>query len=116
MWSNSAILLPMALLAVGARSPGQTACPAAHGGAALTGAAVYDGPVAENAILEPDGASKTRGAEVSTWRVNGTYRAGRQIYLTCDYARQPRVVVRVAQPVRLCRYTEAGRRRSLSCS
>ena len=107
-------LLPLALLAAASPSA-PIGCPASDGGVRLTNGIVYDGPVADNAILMGDRERRIGGAKVVSWQVDYVYAAGRQVYLSCRYAKRPPVVVPVSRPVRYCRYTTRGVRESLAC-
>lgn len=110
----SSIELLLALMAASAPAP--AACPAVHGGVRLTGADVYDGPVADMAILKPDSTRRAGRAEVSSWDVAYVRAAGRQVHLSCEYAKRTPVVVRITRPVKACRYSDMPGRKSLSCS
>jgi hypothetical protein len=110
----SSIELLLALAAAAVQLP--TACPAANGGVRLTGGQVIDGPVAQNAILAPDGVRRVGRAEVSSWDVAYVYAAGRQVHLLCEYAKRPPVIVKISRAVKTCRYSDARTRQSLACS
>lgn len=116
MSSIELLLLPVALMAGGARAPAPFACPVSNGGAPLSDGAVYDGPIAENALLAPDSERRVRGGTVNTWPVAYIYQAGRQVNLSCSYPNRPPVIVPVTRPVKACRYTARGARQRLSCS
>jgi hypothetical protein len=103
------------LLALALAAAAPTGCPAADGGVRLTDATVYDGPIADNAILAPERERRVRGGTVNEWPVRYVYQAGREVVLECRYAQRPPVVVRVARPVGTCRYTAVGRSRAMTC-
>ena len=115
MWSTSALLFVALMSGTPQRAAAPTSCPVASGGVRMTGGDVYDGPVEENAILVPDSARTMRGTEVSTWDVRTTYAAGRQIYLSCEYASRPKVTIRVSRAVRTCRYSDGRPAKALAC-
>jgi hypothetical protein len=90
-------------------------CPSPRDAAPLVGFALFDGPVADNAILAPDTSRRSHGVLVQTWRVDGVYRAGRSLTLRCDYPRRLPLFVPVTRRMTTCqaRWHAAGP--SLSC-
>lgn len=90
-------------------------CLSLRDAAPLVGFALFDGPVADNAILAPDTSRRSHGVLMQTWRVDGVYRAGRSLTLRCDYPRRPPLFVPVARRMTMCqaRWHAAGP--SLSC-
>ena len=108
-------LAALALIALDAAAqPRSAACPARAGGKPLSAVEVFDGPPAERFSLKPEIDRRGRSSWVSTWDVRYIYRAGRRVYLRCEYNTKS-VVVPVSR-AKLCRYVELGRARSLSCA
>lgn len=96
-------------------SAAAAACPSAQAGTSLSGFALFDGPVTDNAVLAPDTSRRRNGKLVQTWRVDGVYRAGRSLTLRCDYPRRPPLFVPVTRRMTTCRATWHAARPSLSC-
>lgn len=116
MSSISVALLALAAIAGTSRTPpASSACPATHEGVPLTSGQVLNGPPEELGILKPETDRRVGRSKLSDWPVAYIYEQGRQVYLTCDYAQHPQVVVKVARPVKNCRYTVTGRKESLAC-
>ena len=77
-------------------------CPASRDGRALQNVQMYDGPLAEMAILRPE----QRGRRV-WWEVGYIRKAGRQAYLVCAYGHRntPDPEIEVPAGVRECSFT-----------
>ncbi len=104
-----------------AAQPRGVACPARLGGMPLSTVDVFDGPPAELAILKPDISRRRRTGWVSTWDVSYIHRTGRRIYLQCIYGGislavpGTKSVVLPVPRAKLCRWTERGKFKSMSC-
>ena len=92
------------------------ACPAQQRGAPLQGVDIYDGPIADNAVLAPDATRRLNRTTVQVWRVEGVYRAGRSLNVQCGYAAGGSVLIPVTRPVRECRLTRRGGVRTFRCA
>lgn len=108
-------VLLLAAAATGAPGAGTgVACPSTHRGAALVSFALFDGPIADNAILAPESSRTRGGVTVQRWPVAGVYAAGRRLNLRCDYRRGTSLVVPVRRPVRACT-ARIGRSVAIAC-
>src|SRR3982751_159330 len=97
-----------------AAQPRGVDCPARSGGKPLSAVDVFDGPPAERFSLKPEIDRRGRSSWVSTWDVKYIYRAGRRVYLRCEY--NTKSVILPVRRAKLCRYVELGKVRSLSCA
>ncbi len=91
-------------------------CPAQQRGAPLQNVEIYDGPIADNAVLAPDATRRLSRTTVQVWRVEGVYRAGRSLNVRCGYAADRSVLVTVTRPVRECRLSRRAGVGSFHCS
>lgn len=108
-------LAALALVALDAAAqPRGAACPTRAGGKPLSALDVFDGPPSELASLKPEIRHDGRTSWVSTWDVRYIYRAGRRVYLRCEYDTKS-IVVPVSR-AKACRSVERGGVRSLSCA
>jgi hypothetical protein len=84
MMSSSVLLGLMAMLGQAPVADGEDVivrCPL-RGEARLSQAQLFDGPVTDQAILQPEEAGDATG----TWEVAYVYAAGRTLHLQCQYA------------------------------
>ena len=75
------------------------ACPIGSG-TQLVGVEVFDGPIAEQAMLRPEEDSPATGH----WPLAYVYKAGRTVNLRCHYADATIADRELRKPVRACRY------------
>ncbi|WP_187408333.1 STY0301 family protein [Saccharophagus sp. K07] len=61
---------------------------------------VYDGPIADLALLLPDEASETDGF----WNLAYVYDAGRTVNVRCQYSDKTNLDIHLEQPVDQCRF------------
>ena len=112
----SSIRLAVLLLAASsaAAEARGVSCPAAIDRKPLSFVTVFDGRPAENASLVPNKARSKRGSRIATWHVAGIFRAGRTVFLNCEYGKTKRIFLPV-KGARLCTYAERGKVKSMSC-
>lgn len=83
-------------------------CPASVSGHPLRnsgGGELFDGPVADNAILAPDSSAGTPQRYVNTWRL----RNGARVTLICHYAGLPAgLPFRLTSDIRTCRQDQSS--------
>ncbi|HUB13350.1 MAG TPA: STY0301 family protein [Acetobacteraceae bacterium] len=110
------LLLSLATVPSVARGT-QIRCPDAQQGSPLATVTLFDGPPSEHADLEPDNFHKTRQGTWSEWDVAYIFKAGRQLYVQCQYAQHAASVMLEPGPgTYQCEYvTEAGGKVSLTC-
>ncbi len=102
MWSIKALLLLISLTLVGctfAQEGANNVCPA-RPNSFVESVHVYDGPLAEMAILIPDEAKETRGF----WNLAYVYEAGRTVNIRCKYFDNTSVDINLAKKINQCRY------------
>lgn len=90
-------------------------CPSMHKGARLTAIDLFDGPLADQAILAPDTTRRTKRGLIQTWQVGKVYRDGRALNLRCQYATGRAMSVPLPEPVSTCRMTWNGRPLNFTC-
>lgn len=90
------------------------ACPASSNGRPLSFITVFDGSPSDKASLVPDSTRRITGGEISTWQVDDIYKAGRIIYISCEYGNHKAIILKVKRS-RVCQYTERAWRKSLFC-
>ncbi|MDO7842525.1 STY0301 family protein [Sphingomonas immobilis] len=115
--TKAALLAPLLVCtacAADAKGPAPQ-CPAVLHGAALKSVSVFDGPFAEMADLVPDGGRKTKAGRVDTWDLGYVYKAGRHVFLRCDYGKPQPVEIKLTVPVKACALTQGAKAKSLSC-
>ncbi len=100
---NRCAALALLLFAPASAWAGTFQCPAAHEGAALTSVDLYDGPVDEHADLAPDHSSETRRYQTARWDVGYIRKAGRQLFVDCQYGKK-HLVVKPPPEVQRCVY------------
>jgi hypothetical protein len=88
------------------------ACPGTYRGSALDSVTLFDGPLADNAVLAPERSRQGRDGLTQDWDVAGVHRAGRTLHLRCSYRGGATVSRASAAPLRACRalWTKAGGR------
>lgn len=80
----------------------ETACPV-QAGKMLVQSQVYDGPVADNAVLAPDSSTGTARKGKNRFDVTGVYTAGRIVVLGCHYNGDAKpVFVEIRTKVKTC--------------
>jgi hypothetical protein len=115
---KAALLAPLLVssVACAADAKGPTPqCPAVLNDAALKNVDVFDGPTAEKADLVPDSSHKTKAGTTASWDVSYIYKAGRAVFLRCDYGQAAPVEIELKVPVKACTYTEGASGKSLGC-
>lgn len=113
---NSLVPVTLAILGVSAYA-GEAACPQAQGGARLVTVSVFDGPPSEHADLMPDRYHKTKDGGRSEWAVAYVFRAGRKLFVECQYGGKVAPVVIEPDPsTTKCTFVTRDRgRKSLTC-
>ncbi len=102
MWSTKALLLLISLTLVGctfAQAGVNNVCPA-RPNSFLESVDVYDGPVADMAILMPEESNETRGF----WNLAYVYEAGLTVNIRCKYSDNTSVDINLAKKINQCRY------------
>lgn len=102
MWSIKVLLLLISSALVGCiftREAGGSVCPV-RPNSFVESADVYDGPVADMAVLMPDEANETFGL----WNLAYVYEAGRAVNIRCKYADKTSVDISLAKKINQCRY------------
>lgn len=97
---------------------GEARCPKSHTGFRLKTATLYDGPMSEHADLMPDGVKQRKGSTRSEWNVAYIFKAGRRLFVECDYGpRAKPIVIKPNVHVRACFFDQSrhGARAALSC-
>ena len=85
MWSCKSILGAIVVLAACAHAQ-EFKCPASQGKSPLFNVAVFDGPPAEKAELEPDDSRGNTSYTYASWDVGYLYDIGHRVYLVCKFA------------------------------
>ena len=117
----SSSLISAALLALVsaqvAASAGEISCPHMHQGTQLTTVMLFDGPPGERADLEPDSVHESRGETRSEWDVAYIFKAGRRLFVECEYGQEANTVVLEPAPsTYICEYLARGEKEvSLVC-
>lgn len=106
--------LILAVTAAGAFTPNAT-CPARHNGTPLASFQIYDGPLADNAVLAPDTTRESRGVVTEEWGVTTVYTSGRHLNLRCSYGKHGDVIVALPRPVKQCNARLTKNERSVTC-
>lgn len=103
MWSIK-ILIPVCSLVLAsctfAQGTADNACPAKTG-TFVKSVDIFDGPVADMAILMADEAQETQGF----WNLGYVYEAGRTVNIRCKYADKSSADINLAKKINQCRYT-----------
>jgi hypothetical protein len=102
MWSIKALSLLICMTLVGctyAQEATNNICPARSNSSVET-VDVYDGPVADMAILMPDEANETRGL----WNLAYVYEAGRTVNIRCKYADKTTMDINLAKKINQCHF------------
>ena len=97
--SSSLIRAAIVVLAV-APAPafaGETQCPKTNAGSNLTTVTLFDGPPSEHADLQPDTSQQSKGGSRSQWDVAYIYKAGRHLFVECQYG--PNAASVILEPV-----------------
>jgi len=105
MWSSKLflVLTSSALFScVTAQKSADSVCPVRSDGQ-LKALDVYDGPIAEMAILVPDEATDTEGF----WSLAYVYEAGRTVNIRCKYSDKAVVDVEIKNKIGKCQYAIA---------
>lgn len=105
MWPNKLIPILLGFALVGcvtAPRSGDSVCPA-RPDSHVKAVDVYDGPIADMAILVPDEATDTEGF----WRLAYVYRSGRAVNIRCKYSDGAIVEVEIKNEIGKCRYAVA---------
>lgn len=102
---SARLVFCLLLLATGAAHAENFSCPALHGTTRLSGGRVFDGPPEQKADLVPDMSKSKDGDLDSWWDVDYLYKAGRIVFLVCEYGGpQNTISVRVDKSVKRCIY------------
>lgn len=72
-------VMPKAVLAA------EVTCPQTQNDISLKTVTLFDGPPSEHADLAPDSFHETKGVRRSDWDVAYIFKAGRRLYIQCDY-------------------------------
>jgi hypothetical protein len=75
---------------------GEIRCPQLHEGARLTTVTLFDGLPSEHADLMPDTFRKSKSGSRSEWEVAYIFKAGRRLYVECQYG--PKVSTVILEP------------------
>lgn len=105
MWSSKLFLILISFVLIScvtAQKPADSVCPV-RPDSQLKALDVYDGPIAEMAILVPDEATDTEGF----WHLAYVYEAGRTVNIRCKYSDKAMVDVEIKNEIDKCRYVVA---------
>lgn len=109
MWSSKFFmaLTSCALIScVSTEKSADNVCPV-RSDAHLRALDVYDGPIAEMAILVPDEAADTEGF----WSLAYVYEAGRTVNIRCKYSDNDVVDVEIKNKIEKCQYAVSSEER-----
>jgi hypothetical protein len=73
-------------------------CPKIHAGSQLTDVTLFDGPPSERADLMPDTSHETKNGSQSKWDVAYIFKAGRQLFVECQYGPKGSTVILEPKP------------------
>ena len=92
-------------------------CPKIHEGSHLTTVTLFDGPPSEHADLMPDSFRKTGNGSRSGWDVAYIFKAGRQLFVECQYGPNASTVILEPGPSTYkCEFLSGGEKNvSLIC-
>jgi hypothetical protein len=75
---------------------GEIRCPNIHEGSLLRTVTLFDGPPSEHADLMPDTFHESKNETQSKWDVAYIFKAGRQLFVECEYG--PKVSMVILEP------------------
>src|ERR1700722_15542738 len=104
LWLNRLGIAALDLLPAVA-SAEEVRCPAANAGAQLATVVLFDGPPSEHADLMPDRYRKGKSGGQSDWNVTYIFKAGRHLFVECQYGAKIPSIVLEATAAGLCTFS-----------
>ena len=96
------VLILAALATAGSAQAAPFSCPAKHQGKTLQRVTVFDGPPEDMASLRGEESREVKGKFSSTWSVQESLKAGRELHIQCLYVGGAVQVIKPPRTAKTC--------------